>query len=188
MTKRLPGFFLEILKKMEQEQAENSDAAVWVQGDRFERGKKILELFNAGYAPKILLTGNNVLVGEKTAKGTNNITIVETRRWLRQRGVSSSKIIIDKNSYNTYEQAINVLSLARRLGWKKILLVASFYHQPRAYLTFLKASKKVDWAGKIINQPTRIDWKHKPKGRDKTARELALEEIEKIDLYNLHKI
>jgi len=43
---------------------EKADAIVWLQGDRYDRGNKVLELFKKGFAPKILVSGNNVRVGK----------------------------------------------------------------------------------------------------------------------------
>ena len=52
-----------------------------------------------------------------------------------------------------------------------------------AFLTFLKAGKKMNWLGKIINQPFVIDWDKKPAGRDKTAKSLFNQEFKKIEKY-----
>lgn len=177
--------FIKILQTINKEKPEKADVIVWLQGDRYDRGRKALSLLSNGWSNKVLLSGNNVLVGAKTAKGTDNINLIDMKAWLERKGVPSRQIILDDRSFNTAEQAKNVIRLAIKKRWKKIILVASFYHQPRAFLTFLKSSREQQWRGKIINQPTRVNWTRKPGGRDKTAKALVVEEIKKINNYKL---
>lgn len=52
-------------------------------------------------------------------------------------GVAPERIVLESASQNTHEQAVHVLALAAERGWRRLLLVASSYHLPRAFLTFL---------------------------------------------------
>jgi len=180
--------YYKLIQLFDRQKAEPSDVILWIQGDRYDRGNKALFLFKKAFAPRIVLTGNNMLVGEKTAPGTNNITLKEMSLWLQKRGVAKNKIITESQSFNTVEQAKNIIALAKKNKWKKMLLVASFYHQPRVFISFLKSADEQGWKGKIINQPTKINWSKKPSGRKQSAKILAVEEINKIKKYGLKKI
>lgn len=177
--------FRKFIKLASCQKPENADAVLWIQGDRYDRGYKTLSLFRKGFAKRIVLTGNNILVKEKTAPGTNNVTLKEMSLWLQKKGISKNKIIIESQSFNTAEQAKNVIALAKKNKWRRILLVASFYHQPRVFISFLKSAEEHGWNGKIINQLTKINWSKKPCGRKQSAKNLAIEEIKKIKKYGL---
>lgn len=77
-------------------------------------------------------------------------------------GVPTSAVIHEDRSLNTKEQAVEVVRMAIKNSWKRLVLVASHEHQYRAYLTFLREvlDKKVIlfsiipqlkiWAGLVI--------------------------------------
>jgi len=161
-----------------------ADIIVWLQGDRFDRGKKVLELYRAGYSNLILLTGNNELIGKGKRMGEDNVSLVDMEKWLIKNKVKKIDILVESNSMNTHDQAVNVLRLAQNKKWKSIILVGSTHHQLRAFLTFLKQAKKIDWQGKITNQPVKIDLDDVPSGRDKTSKEIFNDELLKLDLYD----
>lgn len=177
--------FYRMIKTMAKERPEKADIIIWIQGDRYDRAAKTLSLYKKGWAKKILLVGNNVLVGEKTAETTDNISLIDMMAWLIKKGVRRSAIICDDQAFNTYDQAANAIKLAIKRGWKRMILVASFYHQPRVFLSFLKNVREKKWLGKIINQPTKINWRKKPGGRTMSAAAVANEEINKIKKYKL---
>lgn len=178
--------FNKILEILIQTKLEKSDAAVWLQGDRYDSAKKILKILKNNWTDKLVISGNNILVEKKTSKDTDNITLIEMKNWIEGNNISPNQIIIENSSFHTADQANNVVALAKKKKWKKIILVTSFYHQPRAFLTFLKSSQDQKWDGKIINQPTQVDWLMIPGGRSKTAKEYVIEEIKKINQYKSH--
>lgn len=161
----------------------SADAIVWLQGDRFDRGPKVLDLFTLGYASRIVLTGNNAFTGPGKRSGENNISLLEMREWLIERGVPLETILVENQSMNTREQAEHTIDFASAEGWKTILLVASPYHQLRAFLTFLKYTQEAGWPGRIVNQPADLAWDSIPSGRDLAAREYLSLEIKKINAY-----
>lgn len=170
-----------------QQQPEKSDVIVWLQGDRFDRGPKVIELFQKGWAPKILITGNNELAGLGKRPGENDVSLAEIKEWLIKRGIKERDIIFDDKAFNTREQALNTLHLAKREGWNKIIIVGSWpYYQFRAFLTFLKTADELQWTGKIINQPVVLAEETIPGGREKTVKELLAEEIVKLEKYKEH--
>jgi len=174
---------IELLFQIKNERTQKSDAIIWLQGDRYDRSRKVLSLFKKRLANKIVVSGNNELIGLNKREDENNISLNEMVRWLKKRGIKSNQIIIEGRSFNTAEQAKNVLKLAQEKKWKKIILVASLYHQPRVFLTFFKEAKRINWKGFLINQPAKINWERIPSGRKKSCKGLFIEEIRKIQRY-----
>ncbi len=162
---------------------QKSEAIIWLQGDRYNRGLKVLELYNSGWAKKIVLTGNNVLLNSKLRPGEKNVSLRSMSNWLTKRGVKKGDIIFESESLNTRDQAKNVIVLAKKKKWSSILLVGSSYYQPRAFLTFLFFSARFGWNGLINNQPFFVEENKIPGGRSEKAKRLFLKERVKIDLY-----
>lgn len=173
---------------IEQERPKGSDAIVWLQGDRYDRGEKVLGLFQKNFASFIFLTGNNELLGKDTRPGEDNVSLSAMAQWLMDRGVPEIAIHIDDRSMNTREQAIYVMDEALTRAWKRILLVGSRHHQARPFLTFLKRMKEVGWDGEIVNQPAMEigGWQSVPGGRNKTMEQIFQDEVEKLKTYRDH--
>lgn len=159
-----------------------SDVIIWLQGDRYDRGNKVLDLYKNKFSNKILISGNNLLIGDKR-EGENNISLDEMLDFLLYNGVNRKNIIIDSRSMNTKDQAKNIFKIIKNKKWNKVILVGSSYYQPRAFLTFLKESGRINWTGLIINQSFVVNLNKKPSGRDKTAKLLLAEEFVKINKY-----
>lgn len=171
MTEREKLFFLifnELLVK--------ADIIVLLEGDGFARVPFAARLYQEGWALKILVSGG----ADNAAYGSFPARKLVAK--LIKMGISSADIIVEADSQNTKEQAINVIALAKKNGWKKIILVASHYHQPRAFLTFLKAASGAKSKLRIINAPAReLSWFEKnPWGR---RIDLLESEMEKIERY-----
>lgn len=47
--------------------------------------------------------------------------------------------VVCVDALNTWEQAVNVVAVARTRGWTRLAIVASGWHAGRAWLTFVKA-------------------------------------------------
>lgn len=161
----------------------SADAIVWLQGDRYDRAFKVLKLYKDGWSKKIIISGNNILVGNKIRSGENNISLDKMKNFLLKKHVNQNDLIIGDGAMNTKDQAEHILKMAKNKKWSKIILVGSSYYQPRAFLTFLKQAEKIKWFGIIINQPPAVDLNKKPSGRDKSAKILFNGEFEKIKKY-----
>ena len=153
-----------------------SDAVVCLEGDGYSRINETVKIFKNGLAKNILISGGfeglppfTIPAGKMSKRITNSIP--------------RNKIIIEENSKNTYEQGREVMGIIKKRKWKKIILVASHFHQPRAYLTFLKTMQNANLKIQIFNAPARdLSW------FDKTSLglsrlELLKEEFKKIDEY-----
>lgn len=160
---------------------EKADAIVWLQGNEYDRGKKSLELYRGGFAPFVVVTGNNTRIVD-----IGTVRLDDMVAWLTAHDVPRDVIIIDDQSINTHDQSVCVLATARARDWKAILLVGSPHYQLRAFLTFLKQAQRIGWQGRIINQPVAIGWNAKPSGRSKTTEEAFHDEIAKLSKYKDH--
>ena len=109
-----------------------SDAIILLEGDGLNRIPKVVELYQNGYADKIVFSGGIT----NLAYGSFPYPMVYPE--LIYAGIPSSAILHESKSQNTREQAIEVVKLAILNSWKRLILVASHYHHYRAYLTFLK--------------------------------------------------
>jgi len=160
-----------------------ADAIIWLQGDRYSRAFKVLKLYKDGWSKKIVISGNNILIGKEKRLGENNISLDQMKQFLFKKGISAKSLIIDDEAMNTKNQAEHLIKMAIDKRWSRLILVGSSYYQPRAFLTFLKQAEKLKWTGEIINQPVVIDLNKKPGGRDKSAKMLLNEEFKKIEKY-----
>lgn len=131
----------------------HSDAIILLEGDGYHRVPKVIELYNNGFAELIIFSGNIV------DKSYGSYPFDEIKPLLLQGGIKESDIMHENKSLNTREQAIEIVNMAKKFGWKKLILVASHEHQVRAYLTFLRVV--IDFQCNIIfyNAPARnLNW------------------------------
>lgn len=168
----------QLQKLVTTEKPEKADAIVWLQGNEYDRGKKVLELYKGEFAPRIVIAGNNTRQVDD-----DRVRITDIMRWLEAYGIDRSAIVADDQSMNTLEQAMHVVAMAKKQDWQSILLVGSTHHQLRAFLTFLHQTRVQGWQGRIINQPAVIPWGVKPSGRKKTTHEAFQDELVKVQEY-----
>lgn len=130
-----------------------SDVIILLCGDMDNRVKKVVQLFKDGWGGKILISGGI----EDLNYGS--IPSFKLKKKIIKLGVSDDSIILENESLNTKDQAKNVISLVTRNKWKRLILVASHYHQARAFLTFLKQLEKNNLRVEIINAAASdLDW------------------------------
>jgi len=136
-----------------------ADALVLLEGDGLYRVKRCVELFNLGYGDQIIFSGD----AYKPEYGSYPAEYIIPE--LIKYGIPVSSIIIENKSKNTREQAEEVLKIVTDRGWKRIILIASNYHQYRAYLTFLKVILEKELKLELINGSAnelpwfqKVDW------------------------------
>lgn len=93
--------------------------------DRIDRAAA---LYFAGRAPKILVAGGAYEGRVSEAQGMAKV--------LRQKGVPEQDIVQEKESRNTYENALFTERLLKNHPHSRLLLVTSALHMPRAQATF----------------------------------------------------
>jgi uncharacterized SAM-binding protein YcdF (DUF218 family) len=99
------------------EQRSSKGTLEWREGvDRFERG---LDLLAAGKAPVLVFTTDFGIKAEAV-----------------RRGARTDAIVITEPAWNTAGEAAAVARKARQAAWRRIILVTSAYHMPRAEMLF----------------------------------------------------
>lgn len=108
--------------------------------DLSDRGDRLLygaKLYQDGLAPLIILSGGRIQWrggGESEAKDMADI--------LEIMGIPESAMILEPNSLNTYQNAVNTKEILQEKGINEILLVTSAFHMPRSLAIFKKQGIK----------------------------------------------
>lgn len=140
------------------------------------------QLLRSGAARTILLSGG-------VDDGTRRIGAQKARGVIMGMGIAPDRVEVEAESQHTRDQAVNVVRIAVERGWKRLLLVASNYHQYRAYLTFVRALRETgqDEAIWIVNAPVgHTGWWQAPVGTEVLRRAFMAEEFDKIARYGDH--
>lgn len=122
-----------------------ADLIVVLNGDvNGERTQEAARLYKAGWAPKILFTGD-------VSMGPGDSALAMRADALRL-GVPEEAIFIEPRAKSTVENVQFVRPLLEHYQFRTVILVTHPYHQRRAWLLARKA-----WGGKvrIINAPCR---------------------------------
>jgi uncharacterized SAM-binding protein YcdF (DUF218 family) len=119
-----------------------------------ERAQRAAELWKAGYAPLVLISGGYTVIGPRTE--AQSMAIV-----LQGLGVPSKALILENNSLNTFDNAVESQKLLMKRNVQKVLLVTSRIHLLRSTLTFRKQGMKVIPIS-AEQQPFQLDWNLAP--------------------------
>ena len=92
-------------------------------------------LYKAGKAPVVLLSGGGVGDGRPEALQMKDV--------LEVMGVPVENMLLEKQSRNTHDNAINSARILKDRGMQRILLVTSAYHMPRALGVFERQGLEV---------------------------------------------
>ena len=91
-------------------------------------------LYRQGAAPRLLLTGGNLPWANPSVK-----TEAETMAAVLEiMGVPREALILEGQSRNTYENAVNTRAILEDEGIDQIILITSAMHMPRSYRIFTK--------------------------------------------------
>lgn len=130
-----------------------SNAIIMLEGDGYCRVEKTATLYKQGIARKVVFSGDikNYEYG--------SYPLSDLLPEMLESGILEEDIIHENVSLNTREQAVEVVKLAKKYGWKKLALVASHEHQYRAYLTFLREVLDTKSGIVLYNTPARnLGW------------------------------
>jgi uncharacterized SAM-binding protein YcdF (DUF218 family) len=153
-----------------------SDAVIWLEGDGLSRMSEVIRVFEEGLADSIVVSGG-------LDKPPIAIKASQLAEELYKNGITKEKVIIEETSQNTHEQGIEIMKMVKEKNWKRIILVASHYHQPRAFLTFLKAMQEAGMKIEIYNSPARdLPWFTKVV--ENNRKQLFEGEMQKIEEYS----
>ena len=130
-----------------------SDAIIILEGDGEFRIAKAAELYKKGFARNVVFSGGL----DKPHFGAYTFKKLEEN--IAAQGIPKETIIVESQSTNTRQQAEEVVKLCKIYKWESIILVASHYHQYRAFLTFLKHIEEENFSLIIHNAPAnKIPW------------------------------
>ncbi len=94
-----------------------------------------VHLYRAGKAPLILLSGGTVEIFGHPQMGE----VEAARNLLAEWGVPPSVVLLEDQSRNTEENAVDTRRILEAKGIRRIILVTSAMHMPRALAVFRKA-------------------------------------------------
>jgi uncharacterized SAM-binding protein YcdF (DUF218 family) len=97
-----------------------------------------LRIYRAGKASLIVISAGNLPWQGKMKPEAQLIADL-----LVELGVPPSALILETESRNTRENAVNTAALFRTHGWRSGILVSSGVHMPRAVAAFQKAGVKI---------------------------------------------
>lgn len=149
--------------------------------DGIARADRAFALFQSGGAPTVVLSGGR-------HDGTRILGADALRVHLLGQGLGPDRITIESGSENTHEQAERVVDMAEQQGWTHLLLVASAYHLPRAFLTFLRTltTRRLADSVRIVPVAVPDTWFASPPGSSSTRAELLELEWAKVGEYAEH--
>ena len=110
-----------------------------------------VELYASGKIKKILLSGGNGMIGSEFEETTSSI------RLLQRMGVKREDILFEKQSRNTYENAVySAEILKEKYPNQQFLLITSAFHQRRAMACFKKQGLNCDAFSADIKSESKI--------------------------------
>lgn len=99
--------------------------------DRLEGG---IVLYRAGKAPTLVFTGGRIPWEDRT-----RLEGEDSRDVAIARGIPAEQIIVTREVGNTADEARAVADLVREKKWKRIILITTGWHMPRAAWLFHRA-------------------------------------------------
>lgn len=156
-----------------------SDAIILLEGDGMNRYQHAVKLFHEKWAPLVVFSGGI------TDYAYGSFPYTEIKPLLLQAGIPEENLYHESRSLNTRDQAQEIIKLCLQRNWKKIILVASPYHQYRAYLTFLKSLQESESGIVIYNASVRqLEWfTPNPWGNRYACLQQEFDRIEKYSVF-----
>ena len=146
--------FIHLFAFVNNDTAEPADVLLFIEGDGSSRPEIAVNLYQAGLAKKIVITGETKRSQELFKSRLPKIILAVSRA-----GVPREHVIVEDVSISTREQAVAFMKLAKENHWKSATLMAPLYHQPRVYATFNKPMKESKLKIRFVNHPVReLPW------------------------------
>lgn len=160
----------------------SADAIVVFCGeDAVARCDVAAQLFKQGAASRLFVTGG--LDQPPRIHGA-----VSCSGMLMGHGIAPDRITLDLTAMHTWDQAVVTTERAKAEGWKRVILTASSYHLPRAYLSLLGALIQAGLSEtvRVVAMPAGHAPFAAPPGMTATRDELLSVEYDKMDRYVEH--
>ena len=103
-----------------------ADLLVVLGGDEGPRAKMAASLFSDSVAPRILLTG----ISGDTANLSSQY-LHWRAGYLTDNGIADAPLLYDASARNSWEEAVNTLSIMRKHGWHRAVVVSDPPHMRR---------------------------------------------------------
>jgi uncharacterized SAM-binding protein YcdF (DUF218 family) len=133
---QLAGNFL-----IKEDNLQHADAIFVLSGDPYDRGRQAQVLFDDGYAPLIVVTGENISHNLK-ALGVYYAESDLTKHFLVNNGIDSTDVIILREGTSTIQEANVILDYAKANSLDKVIVVSSQFHTRRIHNFFHPMFKK----------------------------------------------
>ena len=102
-----------------------------------ERARRELKARSAAAAVALRAHGAQAAVSlEAPLAGQEDAGSAIVASFLGELGVPAERMVLDERTRSTREEAVEGARVADRLGWKRVLVVTSAYHVPRARRVF----------------------------------------------------
>lgn len=108
--------------------------------DAVDRISQAASLLRTGKARTALLSGG--IVFPRPGDPPSEAAVLAG--WLRDQGIAPDRLVLEEKSRNTRENAIESAAIVAAHGWKRVLLVTSAWHAPRALGCFRAAGLSPD--------------------------------------------
>jgi uncharacterized SAM-binding protein YcdF (DUF218 family) len=156
-----------------------ADLIVALGGGAVERDQMAAELYKAGYAKKILLTG----MGVGSNAGQSYYQSPRSRFMLKQ-GIPAEALIFDGYSINTHQETVNTAALLSAHHWYSALVVSDPPHMRRLDYCLQPVFKKAGLSYQLI-QSTAPTWHADRWWQDKKWLQFCVSEVVKLVYYAL---
>ncbi len=154
-----------------------SDLIVSLGGGKGERDQMAVDLYKAGYAKKILLTGMGISLND----GLNYYKSTTTQFYINQ-GVASEALLFDGYSINTHQETLNLAALLTAHHWHSALVVSDPPHLRRLDFCLSAVLKKAGLSYRLIAS-TVPTWQADRWWQEERWRQFCLSEMVKLIFY-----
>ena len=155
----------------------SADLIVVLGGDAGERNEKAVELYKAGFAKKILITGMDGIF-DKPAKQEQQLRV----NYLLDRGVKVEALIFNEQAHNTHEEASAIAALLKAKHWNSALIISDPPHLHRLKGALQPVFNKADLHYRLI-QTKATHWDPKQWWQDERWLQFCVMEVVKLAYY-----
>ena len=154
-----------------------ADLIVTLGGGDEERDQMAADLYKAGYAPKILLTGMfpSLRAGQNYYQSSRSL-------FLLKQGVPAEALLFDGYSINTHQETLSIAALLTVHHWHSALVVSDPPHLRRLDFCLSAVFKKAGLSYRLIpsSVPT---WQADRWWQEERWRQFCLSEVGKLVFY-----
>ncbi|MEI6267761.1 MAG: YdcF family protein [Methylococcaceae bacterium] len=154
-----------------------ADLIVTLGGGIGERDQMAVDLYKAGYAKKILLTGMGGVID--SGKG---FYLSPRSLFLLKQGVPAEALLFDGLSVNTHQESLNIAALLNAHHWHSALVVSDPPHLRRLDFCLSPVFKKAGLSYRLIAS-TVPTWQTDRWWQDERWRQFCLSEAVKLVFY-----